>query len=154
MVVAYPYLVTHHHIDARSGVQMQFARAMTMIRLILLYLCCFQSLSAEVMDKEPSVAGNWFLVIAGCLIACVCWRWTWWVGLSVLTFLLSWEILTLCVVFGETADPDVGPAIRKEFGPGYAAHFGWATAVVFVFFLAILAQRWYKSVGKTKKTEL
>ena len=127
---------------------------MTMIRLILLFLCFFQSLSAEVMDKEPSVAGNWFLVIAGCLFACVVWRWVWWGGLSVLTILLLWEILGFVFVLHETATPDVGPAIRKEFGPGYAAHFGWATAVVFVFFLAILAQRWYKSVGKTKKTEL
>lgn len=121
-----------------------------MIRLILLFLCSFQSLSAEVMDKEPSVSGKWCLVIIGCLLASVCWRWKWWVGLSVLTLLLSWEILTLCVVFGETADPYVGPAIRREFGPGYAAHFGWATTVVLFFFLAVLAQRWYKSQQKTK----
>jgi hypothetical protein len=69
-------------------------------------------LYAEVMDKEPTVAGNWIVALAGGAAATIAWRWRWWFGAAVSAVALA----LVHNMYLEITDPSVGPAIREEAG--------------------------------------
>ena len=82
-------------------------------------------LYAEVMDKEPTVAANWIVALAGGGAAIIAWRWRWWLGAVV-------SIASLAFIhdmYLEISDPSVGPAIRREAGQGYITQYYWSAAV-------------------------
>jgi hypothetical protein len=74
---------------------------------------------AEVMDKEPSIADNWWAAILLALVAVLAWRWRWWAGAVVTGVFL----LRVWGVWAEVHDPWVGPAIVREAGQEYPGQF-------------------------------
>ena len=88
-------------------------------------------LSAEVMDKEPSVGHIWLAAILLGLCSLLTTRYSpWramlpiWLASSALAGALCWE------AYAEVTDPFLGAIIRYEAGPSYVPH---ALAAAFVF---------------------
>lgn len=90
------------------------------------------TLHAEVIDKEPSVVGNWTIAIVTAAVAFIAWRWRWWAGAAVSTLF----VLAMTSVWLELRDPLVGPAIRDEAGRSYLSNFYASVAAGIALHLA------------------
>jgi hypothetical protein len=99
---------------------------------------------AEVMDKEPSIADNWFATGICSFAAILAWRFRWWAGGAVAALFL----ITRLSVWSELHDPFVGPAIIQEAGSEYVWQFYLSAGVglaVQVTAAAFGLRRWWRS---------
>ena len=96
--------------------------------------------SAEVMDKEPTIEGLWARALACGVIGLLAWRRgpRWGMGALLLSFLFVWGF------YSELTDPFVGPDILREAGPGYVSgvYLGfWVCALLHVVGAAAFVHR-------------
>lgn len=83
--------------------------------------------AAEVMDKEPTLAGTCGWSLIGGTLGFLGWRFRWWAGASVALLPATYFV----ALHSELSDPYVGPAIVAEAGLGYVVG-SYCAAIVFV----------------------
>lgn len=84
--------------------------------------------TAEVMDKETTVAAIWTTTALLAAIGVLAWQHRYGLPLAVAAVLFGW--LYYYGVLTELNDPSVGPAIIREAGPEYPNHLYAASAIV------------------------
>ena len=115
---------------------------------LILCLPMSVALSAEVMDKIPTIAANWLYAVINGGLAILAWRWRWWFGVG---FSVLW-LSGLWLIRQEIADPAIASSILLEAGQRYFAHFYSSVLVAFALQAAAIYVAWrgYRSPNASR----